>query len=157
MRFTSREKMRPMSSTATKASFRLPMQAMNSASQRRPMRGVASSDAAASSVTSFTLSARMPTVVGSPSIDHLDHHDARIAPRFLLSHRKQQPQVGEWHDTATHVDQPVHRMVRPWYRGDRHRIENLAHLVGFYGKALALQFQDQHHQRVVHSMCCHAG
>ncbi|MNT75154.1 hypothetical protein D3C72_2140270 [compost metagenome] len=48
--------------------LRLPMPLTNSGRQRMPTFGTSSMEAASISVTSCTLSARMPAMVGSPSI-----------------------------------------------------------------------------------------
>ena len=132
------------------------MQVMNSGSQRRPMRGVLSSEAAASSVTSLTLSARMPTVVASPSISTSITTMRASRPASCVRHAEDQAQVRQRHDAAAHVDQPIDRVIGARHRGDRHRVEDLAHMPRLDGETLALQLEDQHNERMVVD-ACHGG
>ena len=83
---TAEEKIRAMSSTVTKSSARLPMQRMNSGRQAMPIFGVSSMLACGISVTSCTLSARMPTVVRSPprSISMTTMRVSMVAARFSM-------------------------------------------------------------------------
>jgi len=92
----------------------------------------------ASSVTSFTLSARMPIVVGSPSIGTLDHHDAGVAAGIELRHAEDQAQIRQRYDAGrARLIRPSTVLVGAGHRGDRHRIEDFAYLAGLDGRSFS--------------------